>query len=75
MSQELFESKGMNMLDASNITLQDFHFYVTTVLRERNEMNLDGFHEEFEVRFLLILILVDIYLKGLEENYQFRKKE
>jgi hypothetical protein len=45
------------------------------VLRERNEMNLDGFHEEFEVRFLLILILVDIYLKGLEENYQFRKKE
>jgi hypothetical protein len=48
-SRDILEVKEKSFLDVSNINLKDFHFYVSDVLKERNEANVDGFQEEFEV--------------------------
>jgi hypothetical protein len=47
--KKLMERKSQDLFESSNIALEDFYFYVSNVLKEKNEMNVDGFHEEFEV--------------------------
>jgi hypothetical protein len=67
--KKLMEKKSQDLFESSNIALEDFHFYVSTVLKEKNEMNFDGFHEEFEVNLLNYEpMAVKLFCLGIEKD-------
>jgi hypothetical protein len=67
--KKLMEKKSQDLFESSNIALEDFHFYVSTVLKEKNEMNFDGFHEEFEVNLLNYeTMAVKLFCLGIEKD-------